>query len=388
MIKKKIIKFNKYIFEKKDLRFFDQCVKTSNISSNHLYQEKCQKLVDKLFNFKNSYITNSCTSALEAAALALDIKVNDEVLIPSYTFVTCASIFANFGANIKFLDCNPDTLTVDLSIIKKSVTKKTKALIVMHYSGVALEIDKIKAFCKKKNIFLIEDAAQCIGAKYKNKYLGSFGDMATFSFHETKNISCGEGGLLVLNNKKLLKKAKIVCLKGTNRAAFEENKTKYYTWVGKGFSALASDLTCSILYSQLIQYKEKNNLRKKLWNNYYNFFSSYKKNNIFKYPNKKNFKESNYHIFFIIYKSKKIRDEYIKFMKQKGISCVFHYLPLHKSPGGSKFTPQKNEEKFIVTNNVSNRIVRLPLHNHLSFKEQSKIINKSKYFLESHNLKL
>jgi len=379
-IEKKIL-FNKYFIEKKDLVEFKKCLDAKKISSNNFYQKKCQNFIRKEFGFKRNFITHSCTSALEASALIMGIKKGDEVIVPSYSFVTTASVFANFGAKIQFLDNELKTLNITFENIKKKVTKKTKAIVVMHYAGVSKDISKIKKLCKKKKIYLVEDAAQCIGSKYKNKYLGSYGDFSTFSFHETKNISCGEGGLLVINNKNLYEKSKIVCLKGTNRMNFEENKTNFYTWIGKGFSALASDITCSILYNQLKKYKKKNKIRKNLWLKYHTIISKFKSKNLFITPDKNLFKYSNYHLFYLLFYSKLKRDSFIKFMEKKNIRCVFHYLPLHKSPASKKYAINYREN-LKNSEFTSSNIVRLPLHNHLTQIEQNRILKYLSIFIK------
>lgn len=379
-MKKNEILFNKYYIKNNQLKELYKSLNSKKISANNIYQFKSQELIKNYFGFKKIFITQSCTSALEAAALILDVKYGDEIIVPSFNFVTSAAVFANFGAKIRFVDCNSQTLCASLSSIKKNITKKTKAIIIMHYAGVGSEINQIKKLCKQKNIYLIEDAAQCIGSKYGNKFLGSFGDLSTFSFHETKNISCGEGGMLVVNNQKLLEKAKIVCLKGTNRINFEEKKLNYYTWIDKGFSALASDITCSILIGQLKIYKKINSIRKKLWMNYYNSITKLNYKSFFNLPQKKIFRNSNFHIFYLVFKSKTKRNNFISFMEKNNIRCVFHYLPLHKSPAGKKYAINYNE-KLINSEKISECIVRLPLHNHLTKNEQTRVMVNIKKFL-------
>ena len=379
-MKKNEILFNKYKIKNNEISDFYKCIKSNKISANNIYQKKCQKIISKFFKFKNNFITHSCTSALEAAALIIDIKKGDEVIIPSFNFVTSAAVFANLGAKINFVDSNIKTFGASIESIRKKITPKTKAIVVMHYASIGSEIEEIKKLCNKNKIYLIEDAAQCIGSQYKNKFLGGYGDLSTFSFHETKNISCGEGGLLVINNKKLLEKAKVVCLKGTNRINYEEKKLNYYSWIDKGFSALASDITCSILYGQLPLYKKKNDFRKKIWLKYHNQISNLKHQNLFDIPSLKLFKNSNYHIFYLLFKLNSERDKFINFMNSKNIKCIFHYLPLHKSLAGKKFALNfsenlKNAEK------ISNTIVRLPLHNHLKISEQNKILKYIKFFV-------
>ena len=379
-MKKNEILFNKYHIKNNELSNFYKSIQNKKISANNIYQKKCQKLISKFFKFNDNFITHSCTSALEAAALIIDIKKGDEVIIPSFNFVTSASTFANLGAKINFIDSNTKTYGASYDSIKKKITPKTKAVVIMHYAGVGSEIEEIQKICRKNKIYLIEDAAQCIGSKYKNKFLGGFGDLAAFSFHETKNISCGEGGLLVVNNKQLLERAKIVCLKGTNRINFEEKKLNYYTWIDKGFSALASDITCSILFDQLLLHKKKNNFRKKIWLNYYNKISNLKHKNFFMVPDLKLFKNSNYHIFYLIFKLNDMREKFISFMKSKNIKCVFHYLPLHKSPAGKKFALNFSEN-LNNAEKISDMIVRLPLHNHLNISEQNTIIKYIRLFI-------
>jgi dTDP-4-amino-4,6-dideoxygalactose transaminase len=330
--------------------------KINSIAAGNSYFKKCNKFIEDNLKAKKCIITNSCTTALEICAMLINIKKGDEVIMPSYTFTSSANAFVIRGAKPVFVDIKKETLNIHENLIEKEITKKTKAILVVHYAGVPCEMKKIIEIAKKHKLIVIEDAAQAIFSKYKNKYCGTLGDLGCFSFHETKNISCGEGGALIINKKKYLKKASIIINKGTDRENYLKDKKKFYSWVGPGSSSIPSEITCAFLYGQLINFKRLNYQRKILWNNYKKNLVSLSNKNI-KLPEiNKNIKHNN-HIFYLIFKSKKIRDLIMKKLNKVGIMAVFHYIPLHISNFGKKFY----KKKLPNTEIISSRILRLPL---------------------------
>ncbi len=337
-----------------------------------------QREVNKKFNFKDVFLTNSCTSALEICALAIDLKSDDEVIVPSFAFITTASSFARAGCKLKFCDIQKNNLMPSFKDIKKCISKKTKAIVLVHYQGYSINfLHELKRFCKKKKIFLIEDAAQAFGSYLRKKPLGSFGDFACFSFHETKNIHSGSGGMLVVNNKKFLKKVKFIFDKGTNRFLMNSDKIRYYSWVTVGSAFLMTELAASYLKPQI----EKINIiiqkRSKLHNRYLNQLDKISKNNFFipKHLNSK----YNFHSFVLILE-KDVRENFLKFLKKFKINAVISYTPLHKSNAGRKFFGKK--KRLRNTDIYIKRVVRLPLHNSLSYNQIDYICKKIKDFFK------
>jgi len=337
-----------------------------------------QKEVNKKFNFKDVFLTNSCTSALEICALAINLKSDDEVIVPSFAFITTASSFARTGCKLKFCDIQKNNLMPSFNDIKTCVSKKTKAIVLVHYQGYSVNfLNDLKKFCKKKNIFLIEDAAQAFGSYFKKKPLGSFGDFACFSFHETKNIHSGSGGMLVVNNRKFLKKVKFIYDKGTNRFLMNSKKIKYYSWVTIGSAFLMTELTASYLKPQIEKINIINLKRSKLYNRYLKRLDQISKNNFF-IPKNLNSKY-NFHSFVLILE-KNIREKFLKFLKRYKINAVISYTPLHNSNAGKKFFGKK--KKLKNTDIYIKRIVRLPLHNSLSYNQIDYICKKIKDFFK------
>ena len=370
-MKKKMIPFNKAkTYDQEFLSNFRILKKKTNYSACGYYTKKCEKWINRNLKTKFSVMTHSCTAALEMAALLLDLKKNDEVIMPSYTFVSTANAFVLRGAKPVFIDINVENLNIDINQIEKAITKKTKAIVIVHYAGMSCEIDKVKKIAKKRNIYLIEDAAHSILAYYKNKPLGSFGDFATLSFHESKNMHCGQGGALLINNQKFIRRAKIIRDKGTNRDQFSKNLVSKYSWVDVGSSFALNEILASFLYPQLEKAKKNTKIRVSIWNSYYRLFKKYVKKGYLDLPTQNDYSQHNGHIFFVILKNK--RKDFINFFKKRGINCLFHYTPLHNSIAGKKFSISK---KIINTNDISNRIVRFPIFS------DKKILSK-KYFEE------
>jgi dTDP-4-amino-4,6-dideoxygalactose transaminase len=348
-----------------EFRNQNRLIKYKKFSSSGYFTKKCKSWLIKNIKCKDALLVNSCTAALEMCALLINIKPGDEVIMPSFTFVSTANAFALRGAKIVFVDINKKTLNIDENLIEKNITNKTKAIVVVHYAGVSCEMDKILKIAKQYKIILIEDAAQAILSKYKNKSLGSFGDLSTFSFHETKNIHCGEGGALIINNKKFLKKAYIIKDKGTNRHEFDKDLIKKYSWVGVGSSYGLSEINTSFLYSQLKNAKKIIKKRIKIWNLYNKVFEKFEKQKKLLRPFIPTYSSINGHIFYIIVK-KNLRNKILNYLKDNKIMALFHYIPLHNSPYGKKVAKINNNLKF--TDLKSKSIIRLPLH--LSIKEK------------------
>ncbi len=337
------------------------------------FKKSCNFLESKL-KARKVIITNSCTASLEISALLIDVKPGDEIIMPSYTFVSTANAFVLRGGKPVFVDIRKDNLNIDENLIEKSITKKTKAIVIVHYAGVPCNMDKIVKIGKKYNLFIIEDAAQAIFSRYKNKYCGTLGDIGCLSFHETKNITSCEGGAIILNKKNFDRKASIICNKGTDREYFNKSLKKYYSWRGLGSSYIPSEVTCSILYSQLINYKKIIKERKKIWMRYYSTFKNLKSRLIEKKKLSSKKIVINYHMFFLICKNLYIRKKLLTELKKNKVFSTFHYIPLHKSEFGSKYF----KKKLAVTEELSKKIIRLPLWIGMN---QNFILNKIKKIL-------
>lgn len=337
-----------------------------------------KNLVSKNLGFKNIFLTNSCTSALEICSLAIGLNSSDEVIVPSFSFITSASSFARTGCKLKFCDIEKETLMPSLNNILSCITRKTKAIVIIHYQGYSIDyLDKLKKICKRNKIFLIEDAAQAFGSYFKNKALGSFGDFACFSFHETKNLHSGAGGMLVVNNKRYLEKIKVIHDKGTNRHLMNSKKIKYYSWVDIGSAFLMTEFSASYLSPQIKEYKKIFLKRSKLYFRYIKFLSKIKDGNFY-IPN--NFKyKYNFHALVIILE-KNNREHFLKFLKKYKINAVISYTPLHKSIAGKKYFDSK--KKLLNTDNYVKKIVRLPLHDSLTIDQVDFICKKVKYYFK------
>lgn len=362
------IPFNKPFMTKSETYYIKEAQLRNEISGNGFFTKKCQFLLQNKFNLGRTYLTSSCTSALEMACLLIGLKPGDEVIMPSFTFVSTANAVVLRGATPVFVDIDEKTLCLDVSKIEKALSKKTKAIIIVHYAGISVDMNYLTKIAKKNKIYIIEDSAQSLGSKYGNKYLGSFGDFACFSFHETKNISSGHGGALVVNNSSFIPKASMVWEKGTNREQYFMGIVDKYTWTEIGSSFLPGEITAAFLYAQLQNYDFIQNRRRNLWNRYVNNF---KDNLHVDYgPNSSNLHNS--HMFYLLFDRQKQRDAFIYEMRKVGVQCVFHYQPLHLSPMGLKHG--KVFESLDITENVATRIVRLPLYSGMTNREQDHII--------------
>jgi len=376
----KVINFNEPSFVGNEIKNIFSLKKKRAFSSNFYFTKQCQQWLIRNIKCKEALLVHSCTAALEMCALLLNIKNGDEIIMPSYTFVSTANAFVLRGGTPVFVDIDPNTCNVDSNKIEEAITKKTKAIVVVHYAGISCDMDPILKIAKKHKLYVIEDAAHAILSSYKGKPLGSIGDLATLSFHESKNIHCGEGGALLINNKKFIKRAKIIRDKGTNRDDFNNNIVKKYRWIDYGSSYGISEINAAFLYAQLLKAKKTIKKRLKIFNLYNSLLQKLEINNVIKRPTIPTYVRPNGHIYYILVKSNK-RDKFIKYLKQKKINTIFHYIPLHSSPFGKLKTTTKTT--MFNTNMISNTILRLPVHSKLQNKEVMKICIAISNFLNN-----
>jgi dTDP-4-amino-4,6-dideoxygalactose transaminase len=371
------IPFNKPCFIGKELDYISQAVKSGKISGDGIFTKKCHDFFESKYGFKKVLLTTSCTDALEMAAILIDVKEGDEVIMPSYTFVSTANAFVIRGAKIVFVDSGIDNPNMDVSKIEVLITPKTKAIVAVHYAGMACDMDVIMTLANKYKLFVIEDAAQSIHSYYKGKPLGSIGHFAAFSFHETKNVSSGEGGMLVINDAQFINRAEIIREKGTNRSQFFRGEINKYDWVDIGSSFLPSDINAAFLYAQLENVDKIQKKRMSIWTRYYDGLKSLENSKKVILPKIPDYATNNAHIFYLICNSENERTKLIEHLKADDILAVFHYLSLHKSPYYKAFNDNK---ELIQADFYTNRLVRLPLFYDLSARQQNRIINSIRRF--------
>lgn len=372
MFEEESINFNKPYMSGNELHYIADSVKKGKISGDGLYTKLCNEWFLDNINRK-ILLTTSCTSALEMMAMLLDIKEGDEVIMPSYTFVSSANAFVIRGAVPVFVDIRHDTLNINEKLVEQAITPKTKAVVAVHYAGVGCEMDTLSSICKKHGLYLLEDAAQGFGAEYKGKPLGTIGDLGTYSFHETKNVISGEGGCLIINNDKFQERSEIIREKGTNRSKFFRGEVDKYTWVDKGSSFLASDMIAAFLYAQLENAKEITEKRLDIWRKYHDFFEPYEQKQLIRRPVIDESCKHNAHMYYILFNELPERTRFIEYLKSKNINSVFHYIPLHSSPAGKKYGQVSGS--MDVTNKVADTLLRLPLFYELNDNQQKRIFN-------------
>jgi dTDP-4-amino-4,6-dideoxygalactose transaminase len=367
------IPFNKPYLSGNELTYISNAITSGKISGDGIYTKKCTEFFEQKYSFKKCLLTTSCTDALEMSAILINLKEDDEVIMPSYTFVSTSNAFVLRGAKIKFIDSYAHHPNIDHTKIEAAITNKTKAIVVVHYAGVACAMDEIMAIAKKHNLFVIEDAAQAIDVFYKGKPLGSIGNLAAFSFHETKNIISGEGGMLVINDESMMERAEIIREKGTNRSKFFRGQVDKYTWVDIGSSFLPSDMIAAFLYAQLENLDAIQDKRKLIWDTYNECLAPMAKKYSFEMPSVPDFSTNNAHMFFITCHSIKQRTAVINHLKQNDILAVFHYLSLHKSD----FYINNNPDLDLINSDMfTDNLLRLPLYFELSIEQVKMICGK------------
>ena len=373
-----MIYFNNPPFVGNELEYVRQAIDNQKICGDGPFTKKCSQWIESKTGTSKALLTTSCTHATEMAALLLDIKPGDEVIMPSYTFVSTADAFVLRGAKAVFVDIRPDTMNIDENLIENAITEHTKAIVPVHYAGVSWEMDKITELALKYNLKIVEDAAQGLLSTYKGKMLGTIGDFGCYSFHETKNYSMGEGGALLIRDPNYIEKAEIIREKGTNRSKFFRGQIDKYTWVDAGSSYLPSDLNAAYLWAQLEQADKIFDNRMKTWNLYYELLTDLQKQGVISLPVVPEHCTHNAHMFYIKVKDLDERTHLIDFLKEQGILAVFHYIPLHTAPAGRKFGVFCGEDRY--TTKESERLVRLPMYYGLEEEKVVYIANKIKDF--------
>jgi len=355
-----MIPFNIPLQVSKENVYIGQAIENRKLSGDGPFTKRCNNWMESHFGTKKALLTTSCTHALELAALLLDIQEGDEVIMPSYTFVSTANAFVLRGAKIVFVDIRPDTMNIDEMKIEGAITERTKVIVPVHYAGVACEMDTIMNLASRFNLFVVEDAAQGVMSTYKGRALGTIGHLGAYSFHETKNYTCGEGGALLINDERFIEHAEIIREKGTNRSRFLRGQVDKYSWVDIGSSYLPSEINAAMLAAQLESVVEVNDRRKKLWNFYYESLEPLRKKGLIQLPFLPIECEHNAHMFYVKTANLDERTKLIEHLKEQGIQAVFHYVPLHSSEAGGKFSMFSGKD--IYTTNESEKLVRLPLY--------------------------
>ncbi len=359
-IKQISIPFNKPYIAGKELSYISDAIGRGKLSGDGFYTKSASSLLQDKIKSKKVLLTQSCTAALEMAALLLDLSPGDEFILPSYTFVSTANAFVLRGCTPVFVDISPTTLNIDPQKIRHAITKRTKAIVVVHYAGVACDMVEIRKIAQEHAIIIVEDAAQAIGTNHTLGMLGGIGTFGCLSFHETKNINCGEGGALLVNDESFSERAEIAWEKGTNRRQFAAGVVNKYSWVGIGSSFLPSEITAAFLMAQLEELDVINDKRMTIWRAYYNFFSELDSHFVAKLKLRWNIQtDHNAHMFYVLFATRSMRDSFIEKMRNYGILCIFHYIPLHSSEFGRRV--RKDTHDLPVTDEISNCIVRLPI---------------------------
>lgn len=373
-----MISFNLPVFTGKEFNYIKEAIEHKKICGDGIFTKRCNDWMEDKFKSPKVMLTTSCTHALEMAAILANIKEGDEIIMPSFTFVSTADAFVVRGAKIVFVDIRPDTMNIDEKLVEAAITERTKAIVPVHYAGVSCEMDRIMEIAKKHNLFVIEDAAQGVMSQYKGKALGTIGDFGCYSFHETKNYTMGEGGAILINKPQYIERAEIIREKGTNRNMFFRGQVDKYTWVDLGSSYLPSEMNAAYLWAQLEIADEINDFRLGVWNRYYEGLVSLKNDRIIDLPIIPEHCKQNAHMFYIKAKDLNERTRLIEFLKANDIQSVFHYVPLHNSPYGKKVGVFNGED--VYTTKESDRLIRLPMYYGLKNEEVDYIVSKIKEF--------
>lgn len=369
-----MIPFNKPPYLGTELGYIKEAIENQKICGDGQFTKKCNEWIENKTGTAKALLATSCTHALEMAALLLDIRPGDEVIMPSFTFVSTADAFVLRGAKIVFVDIRPDTMNIDERLIEDAITEKTKAIVPVHYAGVGCEMDAIMDIAKRHNLKVVEDAAQGVMSEYKGHALGSIGDYGCYSFHETKNYSMGEGGAILIKDENKIEDAEILREKGTNRSRFLRGQIDKYTWVAAGSSYLPSDMNAAYLYGQLLKADEINNDRLNSWETYYRGFETLEQKGAITRPFIPEYCKHNAHMFYIKTEDLETRTKLISYLKEQGVGAVFHYVPLHSAPAGIEFGRFHGEDKY--TTRESDRLVRLPMFYGLKQSEIEFVIEK------------
>jgi dTDP-4-amino-4,6-dideoxygalactose transaminase len=376
------IPFNKPFIAGKELYYIAQAVTLGNISGDGQFTQSCARLLEQQFGVAKVLLTPSCTAALEMAAMLCDVEAGDEVILPSYTFVSTANAFVRLGARPVFADIRPDTLNLDDRLIEEAITERTKVIVPVHYAGIACEMDHILSIAAKHGLAVVEDAAQGVNAFYNGRGLGSLGQLGTYSFHETKNYICGEGGALCINAPEMIERAEIIRDKGTNRKQFFRGQVDKYTWVDVGSSYVPSEVCSAFLYAQLEMLASITQRRREIYEFYREQMEPLEEEGLLGLPQIPDECAANYHMFYIVLPTTRLRDELLHYLGQHGICAVFHYIPLHSSPMGQRFGYRAGD--LPITEQLSSRLLRLPFYYQLTTEQQLRIASCVTEFLRKH----
>jgi dTDP-4-amino-4,6-dideoxygalactose transaminase len=367
------VDFNRPILVGNEFEYMRQAIDNAHLSGDGPFTKKCHAFLENELGAKKALLTTSCTHALEMSAILLGIQPGDEVIIPDFTFVSTVNAFVLRGAKPVFVDVRADTLNLDETKLEEAVTSKTKAIVPVHYAGVGCEMDAIMEIASRHNLAVVEDNAHGLFGKYKGRNLGTIGVLATQSFHETKNFSCGEGGALLINDSELMERAEIIREKGTNRSRFFRGQVDKYTWVDIGSSYLPSDMLAAFLYAQFEQREKIQSHRRRVWEMYHAGLKDWADANNVRLPIVPAHCEQTYHMFYLLMPTLDLRQKFIMYLRERGIYSVFHYLPLHLSDMGRSFGGEVGD--CPVTERISDQLVRLPFHNGLSANDQEQVLD-------------
>jgi dTDP-4-amino-4,6-dideoxygalactose transaminase len=366
------IPFNRPSFEGHEHEYIAQAIASGHVSGDGPFSKRCHAYLEKELGVPRALLTTSCTHALEMSALLLDIKPGDEVIVPSFTFVSCVNAFVLRGAKPVFIDIRADTLNFDHEQFESLITGRTKAAVVVHYAGVGCDMDQIMEVAARHHVQVVEDNAHGLFGRYRDRWLGTFGVMATQSFHETKNFSCGEGGALIINDESYVERAEVIREKGTNRSRFFRGQVDKYTWTDLGSSYLPSDVLAALLLAQFEARDRIQSARRRIWETYQANLDGWAQDNEVRLPVIPPYSEQAYHMFYMVLPSLQARQDLIGHLKARGIMAVFHYLPLHLSEMGRRF--DGGEADCPITEQVSDGLLRLPFYSHLSESDQARVI--------------
>ncbi len=373
-----MISFNIAPFMGKEFDYIQEAIESRHISGDGKFTKLCDRWMEERFNAEKIMLTTSGTTALDMAMIMCDLEPGDEVILPSFTFSSTATSAVLAGANLVFVDIRPDTMNIDEDKIEEAITDRTRVISVVHYAGVSCNMDKIMDIARRHSLIVVEDAAQGVMSSYKGKALGTIGDFGCYSFHETKNYSMGEGGAIVINNPAYIEMAEILREKGTNRSKFYRGQVDKYTWVDFGDSYLPSEINAAYLWAQLEKADEINNNRMETWNFYNDSLKPLRDAGLIELPTIPDYAEHNAHMYYIKLKDLETRSDFLQFMRDREIGCVFHYVPLHSAPAGRKFGRFHGEDTYTTVE--SDRLVRLPMYYGITEEDKETVISSIKEY--------